>query len=229
MHKSSIELPQPIAVTSAQVAENRMLNAVAVSEGEICKALNRYFVGNCCYKLANAFIFKSDWESDFFVQKQNGYSYEFEVKISRSDFFADKKKISKHLILSNGKFFEQKRLWNNDRTGDDDKWIIQETEREHSFRPNKFFYVVPQGLITVDELPKYAGLFYYEDGTGNCGLSKIKDAPFIHKEILKFESVLCSKFYHYWLEQKRQNIDLRAEYEYVVAELERLKSGSNGI
>lgn len=218
-----------IAVDSAPIAAKQMLNAGAVSEGEICKALNRYFVGNCRYKLANAFIFKRDWESDFFVQKQNGYSYEFEVKISRSDFFADKKKVSKHLILSNGKFAEQKILWNDNSTGKDDRWTIEETEREHSFRPNKFFYVVPWGLITVDELPKYAGLFYYEEGTGNCGLSKIKDAPFIHKECLKFESVLCSKFYHYWLEQKRQNIDLKSEYEYVVAELERLKSGSNGI
>ena len=211
-----------IAVDSAPIEANPLLNAVAVSEGEICKALNSYFIGNCRYKLANAFIFKGDWESDFFVQKQNGYSYEFEVKISRSDFFADKKKVTKHLILSNGKFVEQKRLWNNDRTGEDDKWIIEETEREHLFRPNKFFYVVPKGLITVDELPKYAGLFYYEPYTGNCGLTKIKDAPFIHKEALKFESVLCNKFYNYWLNSK---IEIRQ----LTQELERLKSGSNGI
>ena len=99
--------------TTEMNEEKEMLSAFAVSEGEICEALNSYFIGNCSYKLANAFIFKEDWESDFFVQKQNGYSYEFEVKISRSDFFADKKKVSKHLILSNGNFLEQKRLWNN--------------------------------------------------------------------------------------------------------------------
>jgi hypothetical protein len=222
--KKMSNIQQPNSERPADgLAQNPMLNAVAVSEGEISKALNRYFVGNCRYKLANAFIFKSDWESDFFVQKQNGYSYEFEVKISRSDFFADKKKVSKHLILSNGKFVEQKRLWNNDRTGDDDKWIIEEKEREHSFRPNKFFYVVPTGMITVDELPKYAGLFYYGEGKDySCGLKKIKDAPFIHKEALKFESVLCNKFYNYWLNAK-------IEISQLTQELERLKSGSNGI
>lgn len=193
---------------------------VSVSEGDISKALNSYFIGNCRYKLANAFIFKSDWESDFFVQKQNGYSYEFEIKISRNDFFADKKKVTKHLILSTGKFFKQKWLLNNARTGNDDKWIIEEIEWEHSFRPNKFFYVVPTGMITVDELPKYAGLFYYKPYTGNCGLTKIKDAPFIHKEALKFENILCNKFYNYWLNAKN-------EIRLLNLELERLKSGNN--
>ncbi len=213
---------KPVNESRISIETTPLLNPASVSEGTICKALNSYFAGNCRYKLANAFVFKGDWESDFFVQKQNGYSYEFEVKISRSDFFADKKKVSKHLILSSGKFIEQKRLWNNNSTSHDDKWTIEETEREHSFRPNKFFYVVPAGIITVDELPSYAGLFYYGEGKDySCGLKKIKDAPFIHKEVLKFESVLCTKFYHYWLDAKIENRELSQE-------LERLKAGIDG-
>lgn len=218
-----IEKQMTIADSSASLLASTLLNAVAVSEGEVCKSLNSYFIGNCRYKLANAFIFKHDWESDFFVQKQNGYSYEFEIKISRSDFFADKKKVDKHLILANGKFVEQKRIWNDESTCKDDRWLIEETEREHSLRPNKFFYVVPTGMITVDELPKYAGLFYYGEGSDySCNLKKIKDAPFIHKEALKFETVLCNKFYNYWLNAKNEIRQLKSE-------LESIKSDSNGI
>lgn len=39
-----------------------MQELTMVSESEICKALNSCFAGNCRYKLANAFIFKSDCE-----------------------------------------------------------------------------------------------------------------------------------------------------------------------
>ena len=42
----------------------------SVTEGEVCGALNSYFIGNCRYKLANAFIFKADWESDFLFRSK---------------------------------------------------------------------------------------------------------------------------------------------------------------
>lgn len=187
-----------------------------MSENVICESLDRFFVGNCEYKVSNAFIFKSNWESDFFVQKQNGYAYEFEVKISRSDFFADKKKVDKHMILSSGKFMLKKHKYNEQSTCKADRWIVTEEEKEHSFRPNKFFYVVPSGMITVDELPPYAGLYYYDENGGtdySCNLKKIKDAPFMHKEKLRFEYVLCKKFYYYWMEEKSMAKRLKRDLE----------------
>ena len=175
-----------------------------ICEGKICDSLNSYFINNCRYKLANGYIFKSDWESDFFVQKQNGYSYEFEVKISRSDYFSDKNKITKHSILKTGAYNKKSShisYLNGIREVSEETEIVK-----HNFRPNKFFYVVPSGMITESELPDYAGLFYYEGDIykGNCGLIKIKDAPFIHREKLDFEKVLCSKFYNYWLNAKNE-------------------------
>jgi hypothetical protein len=221
--KKMSNILQSNSIPSADgLAQNPMLNAVAVSEGEICKALNSYFIGNCRYKLSNAFIFKDDWESDFFVQKQNGYSYEFEVKISRSDFFADKKKVNKHSILENGFYKKIHKTGIYNLTAQRTIWEEKSENKEVKFKPNKFFYVVPTDLVTVDELPKYAGLFYYKPYTGNCGLTKIKDAPFIHKEALKFESVLCSKFYNYWLNAKIEIRQLKQK-------LESMKYGSNGI
>lgn len=197
-------------------------NTHKVSEGLIIKALNSYFIGNCLYKLANAYIFKRDWESDFFVQKQNYFSYEFEIKISRADFFSDKKKITKHLILSDGKYMQKNRTFNKNYTCLDDMWNVTEKEHHHTFRPNKFFYVVPKDMITIDELPKYAGLFYYDAANEGDPLKKIKDAPFIHKEKLRFESVLCSKFYNYWLNAKSEINSLSSHLEYVRNQLNEL-------
>ena len=62
----------------------------AISESKIQNMLNSKYIGNAKYKVPNIFVF--GWESDFFLQKENGYCYEFEIKISRSDFLADFKK-----------------------------------------------------------------------------------------------------------------------------------------
>lgn len=186
---------------------------IIYSEASICEDLNRKYIGNCKYKVANVFVFL--WESDFFVQKDNGYSYEFEVKISRSDFFSDKNKIEKHLILEKGIYRQRKsKYFFNEETkkSECEEWY---EEKELNFRPNKFFYVVPKDLISVKEVPAYAGLMYVDE----CrGISTIKEAPFIHKEKLSFEGVLCNKFYNYWLTERGKR--KTAEYE---LELEKIR------
>lgn len=82
--------------------------------------------------------------------------YEFEVKISRSDFKADFKKDFKHKRLSG----ELPLL---------SGWKI----------PNRFYYVCPEGMIRIDEVPVYAGLIYVEPAGF---LNEVKKAPMIHKE-----------------------------------------------
>lgn len=183
-----------------------------ITEKTITDSLNRLFAGNSRYKLANAFIFKSDWESDFFVQKDNGYSYEFEVKISRSDFFNDKKKVDKHLILSTGRYISKTGRYDRHPTTNELFRYEECKEVIHNLRPNKFFYVVPENMISVSEIPDYAGLYYYGGPyAGNYGLTKIKDAPFIHKEKLSFEAALCRKFYYYWMDARQEIVKLKSQ------------------
>lgn len=91
----------------------------------------------------------SDWEYDVLSLNKSGNITEYEVKISRSDFLADKKK--RKFKFYEGMHFE--------------------------LMPNRFYYVCPEGLIKVDEIPKYAGLIYYNDGI----LTVIKSAILIHK------------------------------------------------
>lgn len=63
---------------------------------DIAKSLFGHFQ-NYEYKLSNSYVF--NWESDFFAMSKSGYCMEVEVKVSRSDFFADFKKEEKHRML----------------------------------------------------------------------------------------------------------------------------------
>lgn len=180
------------------------MKEVKFTETLICDTLNTHYNGNARYKLANAFIFM--WESDFFVQKDNGYCYEFEVKISRSDFNCDKKKVDKHRILKNGCYPTTRSIFVDGKFKD-----VLTGETEESRRPNKFYYVVPTGMISAYDVPVYAGLMY----CNGYSLETIKEAPFLHKDKLVLDSVLCKKFYHNWLNSKYKVSEMIREIEYL--------------
>lgn len=74
-------------------------------------------------------------ESDVFVIRDSGICYDFEVKISRKDYFADFKKKGKHDQIQAGDCIA-----------------------------NKFCFVVPIGLVKPEEVPVYAGLIYFDNG-----------------------------------------------------------------
>lgn len=77
----------------------------------------------------------NDFELDVMSISKSGMLYEFEVKISRSDFLADKKK-RKHEFYKN----------------------------YPNYQPNYFSYACPKDLITLNEIGSNCGLYYFEDG-----------------------------------------------------------------
>lgn len=99
-------------------------------------------------------------ECDLFRATASDYVYEYEIKISRSDYFNDFSKNGrdepKHKTLASG-------IGKN--------------------CPNRFFYVVPDGLMSRAECPAYAGLIYYK----NEWLSIVKPAPLIHNRKIAIE------------------------------------------
>lgn len=103
------------------------------------------------------FIFYA-WESDYLAISKAGYVYECEIKISHSDFLNEAiHKQNKMRILQG--------LSASDGTIDDR-------------RPNCFWHVCPEGIISEAECPKFAGLMYITDsGAFRC----IKSAPCLHK------------------------------------------------
>ena len=197
------------------------------TEGSIIKLLDQKYDNDVKYKISNSYIFKSDWESDFFVlRRSSGYCYEIEVKISRSDFFNDKKKISKHLILENGHFQKSFRKYSTDNDGKKIlidgryQWESAFEKVDHNFRPNKFYYCVPKDLIKVEEIPEYAGLMYADE----YRITVIKEPKFLHKEKLKFEEKLCTKFYYYWQSAENELRKLKWDYDDLKGELDNIKN-----
>lgn len=169
------------------------------------------------FKIANAYIFH-DWETDYFVvQYESEYCYDIEVKISRADFFADFKKINKHSILSEGTYKRHSYQPVLDDMGNRVKDAGGYTEYTESyttavcnFRPNKFYYCVPEGLIKPSEVPEYAGLMYAR----RSDIYTVKEAKFIHKKKLKFDAKLCDKMYSYWVKAKDEMFYVSNDLKY---------------
>lgn len=171
---------------------------------DITKSLYKYYQDTNKYCIQNMYLFDHPiGEEDFIVVKNNGYINTYEIKISRSDFKADFNKKERHQILENGWFTSDKKQF---KPGEDSKWYdyYEPGEQIPRKRPNKFFYVCPENLIKKEEVPKYAGLIYVkEDGS----MIKIKEPPFLHKEIIDMSSVICNKFYYSYLELKKYKED----------------------
>lgn len=177
------------------------------SEKSIQEQLHIKYENNSVYRCKNIFVF--EWESDFFITKQNGYCYEFEIKISRSDFKKDAEKIQKHETLQTGiKTYQTNRWERNPDTGTLDPVPI--TKSYTRKRPNKFYYVVPSGMVQVNEIPKYAGLMYVDE---YGRITTVKEAPFLHKEKLELYKELCTKFYYYWGNEQQKNKMLQKQIE----------------
>lgn len=139
--------------------------------------------------MENLFVF--GWESDYLCITKSDLIYECEIKISRSDFQNDfKHKKEKHLLL------ESK-----------EKDIAADNKK-----PDYFYYAVPEGLITKDEVPEYAGLIYVSKASGSNNVfstcSVVKQAPRLKKEKTDLDSLnLRDKFYYSYRQWKGNSFE----------------------
>lgn len=106
------------------------------------------------------------FECDLFKITKDNYVVEYEVKISRADFFKDFSKGS--------------------------KWIetTKHDKIKHGTLCNRFFFVVPFGLVSKAEIPDYAGLIYYDEYYNRFDL--IKTAKLIHRNQFNNFRKICT-------------------------------------
>lgn len=71
---------------------------------------------------------------------------------------------------------------------------IEFASHDNKLLPNKFFYVVPTGLISKEEVPEYAGLIYVDE---LCRCTKVKDGKFLHKDKLDPKKLFTKMYYSY--------------------------------
>lgn len=121
------------------------------------------------------------WECDVFELTKSGYVREYEVKVSRADFFADaaKEKEVRPRPYGAPAVMERKHdlLTRGDPRG-----------------PCQFWYVTPEGMLRPSEVPEFAGLI--EVSAGSCTTyvngvfaeapriqeREFKPAPRLHRE-----------------------------------------------
>lgn len=133
------------------------------------------------------------WECDMWALLRSGYTIEYEIKMSMSDFHADKNKrqsyyepddyytANKHDMLSEG----------------------------HHYAPNRFMFVVPQSIAekAKNAIPDWAGLLVVRSPRL---ITKAKTAPLIHKQKdhqRTLEHCMKCLTHRYWpmLEQLHRN------------------------
>lgn len=111
------------------------------------------------------------YEMDIFKMTDRMIVTEYEIKISRSDFFADFKKNRREVDWMEGGGFE---ISNSNKHN---KIAAGKGEA------NRFYFVVPHDLIKPSEVPKHIGLIYCDGGYP----SVVKAAPLIHKRYQTIE------------------------------------------
>ena len=104
-----------------------------------------------------------NWEADVFEVTKSGYLYEYEVKITRADFKKDAEKCSGWVCNKENGFIRED--------------ITKFNQLREGKRVNYFYYLVPEGLITVDELPEFAGLIYINTKYRHPSFKTVKVAP----------------------------------------------------
>lgn len=60
--------------------------------------------------------------------------------------------------------------------------------------PHQFYFAVPAGLITLAEIPDYAGLLYISA----AGVEVVRRAPYLHKTKMDLTRELLRKYYNLW-------------------------------
>jgi hypothetical protein len=140
------------------------------------------------------------FEADIMELTKSGYAVEYEVKITRADFHNDAKKQKVYATQPPKSKYE----------------ILQEGKRV-----NRFYYIVPEGLITESEIPEFAGLIYarirkvsyYSFEKGHYEKEKmffltVKPAPILAKEKLsdrRLQKCLESTYYRFHKLRKRNS------------------------
>lgn len=113
------------------------------------------------------------WECDVFELTEAGFFREYEIKLSLSDFKADAKKSD---IFRTGSYPNRQETRR-----------VKHQQMGQPCGPRQFWYVVPEGLLTVDQVPEWAGLIAIHDARPTHNLywryteRLLKKAPILHQ------------------------------------------------
>lgn len=125
------------------------------------------------------------YEADLIAVSRAGYAYEYEIKLTLSDFRADQKKREKHASLCGATremaypyAWGDKRIIHVMADAPEDPYKAMRFQCYPHLRPKEFWYVTHGFEIPEQEIPEYAGLMRYRPNRlGYLRFEVIKQAP----------------------------------------------------
>lgn len=134
------------------------------------------------------------FECDLFAITRAGFTVEHEIKLSLADFKKDAEKSTSQIepkFDATGERdgyervhdYKHQRLWNKDAKG-----------------PCRFYYVVPEGLLTATQVPRWAGLKTFKTFGGGKRLffTTQKPAPLLHRKKPDAKIIAHAQSVCYW-------------------------------
>lgn len=144
------------------------------------KALHRQKINSCKVIMPNVYV--GNWnECDALLVLKSGYIHEVEMKISISDYKADFRKCNSYMKeLSQYGYTTNINMKKHDLLA------------SGNGLPNKFSFLVPDGMVGIDDVPEYAGLYYFKRYRGQVGIiTEIRSPRLLHKNKMSSD-----KLYH---------------------------------
>lgn len=183
---------------------------------DIIRVLKSHFKQDARYTISNSFIFNNlEWESDFLLIQKNGLVHEYELKTGRNDYLLDHRKF-KHVFFKDpfkNRYYAAYRENVYNGENGPNFFRIEWVKQTPGLCPHRFSYVCPEGLISFEECPVYAGLVWIDK---NENVKLVKSAPAIHGKPLKLDAILLEKYYwsstafeDKWHEAIRKNAELQ--------------------
>lgn len=144
-------------------------------------ALNRDRMSSCEIIMPNVHV--HNWnECDALMLMKSGYCHEVEMKLTKSDFKADFKKTNWWLTDDDPAFARPRQKQGLKH---------EDCLANKQCFPNRFSFLVPEGLVELDDIPDYAGLMYFKRYEGEYGrIQIVRDAKLLHKKKLTDNKVL---------------------------------------
>ena len=183
-----------------------------MNEQQIIVALYRRFFSSIQIAAPRYTMRGWPWEMDLCTLTKSGYVTEFEVKVSRADFRKDAEKCATHWLG-----------WDvAGRGSKTEKWVKHDLLAARDERgPNRFFYAMPKGLVTLDEVPPWAGLIELEETRYGQIYPRLitRPAPRLHskkadeKLIQEIRRTLGYRFWHLTCADPKKLESIPSEHE----------------
>jgi len=132
-------------------------------------------------------------ECDVWLVTKAGYAHEYEIKLTAADFRADRQKLESAWRWKQGEWWKRQTRTKHERLAAGD-----------TAGPVQFWYVAPEGVLTPDMMPPWAGLIEVHPFGRSGTLLPRTRGPRLHKErvpdaVLQQATTAC--YWRFWHER----------------------------